>query len=72
MAKKTKVIKLLTKPRNFVAQNPLLKKGGAHQKTFKAQRKQDRQGLSDTLKNQKIPPQTRDFFCHLKSVFCLF
>jgi hypothetical protein len=71
MAKKIKVIKYVSKPRNRVAQNPLLKKGGVHQQTFKAQRKQDRQTLCNALKHQKIPLQSRDFFWLFKKYFGL-
>ena len=45
MSKKPKKIKLLTKPRNLVVLNPLLQKGGAHQKTTKALRRQSKQEL---------------------------
>lgn len=38
-----KTVKLLTRPRNFVVLNPLLAKGGKHEKSNKAKRAQSKQ-----------------------------
>ena len=43
-----KTIKAIKKPRNPVARSPLLKKGGAHQKSEQALRK----AANDALKRQ--------------------
>lgn len=39
------------KPRNLVALNPLLRKGGAHEKTNKAQRQHQKQALRKQLRS---------------------
>lgn len=44
-AKKLAAIKL----RNRIAVHPLLKKGGSHEKTRKAERKRDKQALNRAL-----------------------
>lgn len=42
----------MPKKRNSVALNPLLGKGGAHQKTRKALRRQDKQALKRQLRKE--------------------
>lgn len=51
MSKREKIVLVVTpaKPRNRLALNPLLKKGGAHQKSKSAQRQADKRQLKKSL-----------------------
>lgn len=52
MSKKRKaILKVPKMPRNRIAQHPLLKKGGAHQKTNKSMRALHKQVLRSQVRN---------------------
>lgn len=55
--KKKKTLTVPRQPRNKVALNPLLRKSGVHQKTFKALR---------TKEKQTLRAQTRKSFRYIK------
>ena len=44
---KQKTTKPSARPRNYLARHPLMKKGGVHQKSEKAQRKAAKQSLQN-------------------------
>ncbi len=49
-----KTMKYNAKPRNFTVLNPLLHKGGAHEKTKKVQRQQQKQALRKQLRSADL------------------
>ncbi len=52
--KKAKQPKLQITPRNPFATDPLMKKGGVHQKTFKSQRKNSKNALRKQIAEHSI------------------
>lgn len=53
---KNKKLKLAKTPRNPFALDPIMRKGGSHEKTNKAKRKKDKSALKKELKRSS-------FFC---------
>ena len=68
--KKSTLKTVRNKPRNRVAINPLMHKGGVHQKTNKAKRKKQKQRFNENMQRGVFEKVVNDYF--LKNIVVQF